>query len=92
MPPSGGDAYTVSVLQLSYSSPAALTVPPGSEDVRRAARVLGPIAAFALLVIVQAPSIGELWFILAHLILLVLANRRMPRVITRALASRPSAV
>jgi hypothetical protein len=54
--------------------------------------VLGPIAAFALLVIVQAPSIGELWFILAHLILLVLANRRMPRVITRALASRPSAV
>jgi hypothetical protein len=77
------------VLQLSYSSPAAVTVPHPSEDLRKAVRMLGPVFAFVLLVLVQAPAIGELWFIVANLLWIVLVSRRMPRMMNRALAARP---
>jgi hypothetical protein len=77
------------VLQLSYSSSAAVTVPPESDDFQGVVRVLGPVFAFILLVLVQAPALGELWFIVANLLLIVLVGRRMPRMLNRALAVRP---
>jgi hypothetical protein len=82
-------AYADCVLELSYSSPAAVPMPPGSEGLRKAVRVLGPTLASSILVLVQAPPIGEIWFMIANLLLIGLVTRRMPRMLNRALAARP---
>jgi uncharacterized membrane protein YoaK (UPF0700 family) len=86
------DAYSVCVLQLSYSSAAAITLPPQSDDFQRALLLLGPVFVFVLLVVADGFSIGELWFIVANALQLLLVSRRMPRMLNRALASKPAVI
>lgn len=79
-------------LYLASSLPAVVTVPPDREDFGGDVGQLWAIFVVVLLVLVQAPASGDLWFIAANLLHLVRVARRMPRMLNRALASRPSAV